>query len=99
MKTTKYKVKYLSQDKMGGYAGMNDQSAGVFHFPMHNHDILVNRTLHGSSREQTIKHEMVEEELMKNKHYPYWKAHEIALHSEKLSFAQLKKKFGIERVR
>lgn len=90
----KYKIetkKYIE----GNYIGMNSfasKSTQHYHhkkIPFNHkhpeHIIEIKKDLPKKVRLDTIHHEESEEYLMKNKHYPYHKAHKMALKYEKLN--------------
>jgi len=80
-----FRVKTVSKDMLKDYAGMNHYAAKWLGFkPLPEKDeILVADDLTGDERRRTIKHEIVEMDLMK-KGVPFWEAHKTALKKEGL---------------
>ena len=80
-----YAVKEEPERKMLGYAGMNADAAKVFHWRhLGPKTVEVDRTMTPAQQDRTVKHEIIEKELMdhgKN----YRQAHSIALSHEYLS--------------
>lgn len=86
-----FKIQY-KKNISGGYIGMNHFAAkstqhyGHKKIPFnHKHPqsvIEIKKGLPKSVRKATIRHEKCEVYLMKNKHYPYRKAHKLALKFE-----------------
>jgi hypothetical protein len=79
----KYKIEYKKKIKYG-YIGMNKFASKPHNVPWkHNeHTIEIQKGLSKPVRLATEHHEMMEQYLMKNKHYGYHKAHNLALKFE-----------------
>lgn len=83
-KSMKVKVKEVSPRVVADFAGMNDEAAKKFGFrKMKDKSIFIDRSLKSDTKYRTLKHELVEMNLMEKKRMPYWKAHRIATRSEK----------------
>ena len=69
-----------------GYIGLNFEANKTLKFPYPQkhpeHTILIKSNLPKQVRIHTERHEEIEEYLIKNKHYPYHKAHKLALKFE-----------------
>jgi hypothetical protein len=80
---SKYKVKYVGDEVLHDYAGMNHRAGKAMGFKDCKKDeILIDKNFHGKKRAETIRHELVEvEEMRKGK--DYFPAHKIALREEK----------------
>jgi hypothetical protein len=78
------KVKRVGKKVLKDYAGMNREAAKAFGFkPLPQEgEVFVSKELKGKEFRATVKHEIVEQGLMKNGS-SYWPAHEKALKSEK----------------
>lgn len=84
----KTRIQYVKNKIMpGGYVGMNSRAARSLRIPFYHkkpeHTIVIWKGLNKNEKEHTIKHERIELDLMKRKHYSYQKAHKIALKEEK----------------
>jgi hypothetical protein len=84
-KQNKVKVKLVGSRKLADYAGMNDEAAKKLGYrKLPNKTILIDRNLSVKTKKRTLKHELIEMNLMEKKHMPYWVAHKIALKRERL---------------
>ena len=74
--------KISKKSKKAGYIGMNAFAAKALHLPFRHrhpeHTIEVDPALDNKWRTRTIHHEETEEYFMKNRHYPYRRAHRLA---------------------
>lgn len=80
-----FHVKFVGQNVLKDYAGMNSEAAKPFHFtnPPKGKTILIAKSwMTPKEKAQTIVHEQVEYNLMK-KGVNFWQAHEAALRAEK----------------
>ena len=82
----KYKIEYKKKIPYG-YIGMNKYAAKPHHIVWNHkkhpeHTIEIKKGLPHSVKVATIRHEEIEEYLMKNKHMGYHKAHSNALRFE-----------------
>jgi hypothetical protein len=83
-KSMKVKVKEVSPRTVADFAGMNDEAAKKFGFrKMKDKSIFIDKTMRSKTKYRTLKHELVEMNLMEKKKMPYWKAHRIATRKEK----------------
>ncbi len=83
-KRNKVKVKEVSSRTLSDYAGMNDEAAKKFGFrKLKDKTVWIDRNLKSDTKYRTLKHELVEMNLMEKKRMPYWKAHRIATRKEK----------------
>ena len=95
----KYKVEYVKKEIPGArdYIGMNAMAARELKIPFkHKHPVHTIVTVHSQipgARKSTIRHEEVENYLMRMKHLHYHQAHILALKYEKL-----KKPFSVNYV-
>jgi hypothetical protein len=91
----KYKVKSVPQKVLHDYSGMNYHAAKVmgFHPRPEKEQVFVSRSLKNGSREETIKHEIVEDALMK-KGYTYFGAHLKALKEQEKTSQIIEKDLG-----
>ena len=83
-KHKKYRVVGVEPKVLKDYAGMNyhaAQAMGFSDIKMHPNMILVDKRLSQKKRKQVIRHEIVEDTLMK-RGIPYWRAHKYALKHE-----------------
>ena len=81
----KFNVKEEPKEKMDGWMGMNEKAAKAEHFgkiKLKKNDVLVKKTLPSLIKKRTIRHEEVEDELMR-KGKKYKAAHKVALKAEK----------------
>lgn len=82
----KYKIEYVKNKVKGGWIGMNKFASaehGLPYFHKHpEHTLVIYKKVPHDVRTTTIKHEKVEEYLMKDKHMHYHPAHDIALKYE-----------------
>lgn len=81
----KYKIKFVSDDILVDYDGMNYYAAKFigFDFPILENEIFVNKdTLTFPEQISTIVHEIYESESMKGGK-SYWEAHKLAAQAEK----------------
>lgn len=78
------KVRKVGKNVLKDYQGMNREAAKAFGFtPLPKKDeVLVSKDLKGKEFRETVKHEVVEQELME-KGSKYWPAHKQALKEEK----------------
>jgi len=83
LRRNRMKIVSVNTKGMYGYVGMNDEAAKAMGFPLHKHEILVDKNLSPLQRDKTIVHETVEEWEMRHGK-PYWKAHKDASQAEKL---------------
>ena len=83
----KYEIEEEKKKEKYGFIGMNIFAArahGIKWPKKHaEHLIRVYKKVPKSVRLHTIRHEECEEYFMKNYHYPYQKAHQLALRFEK----------------
>jgi len=78
-----YKVRHVSSRVLKDYAGMNDEAARKLGFKrLKDKTILIDKRLPYKDRLRTLRHEIVEMNLMEKKRYSYWKAHKAALKAE-----------------
>jgi len=83
-KNNKIKVKLVDSRKLLDYLGMNDEAAKKLGYrKLPNKTILIDKNLSVKTKKRTLKHELVEMNLMEKRHMPYWKAHAKALKAEK----------------
>jgi hypothetical protein len=82
-KSKKIKVKEVSSRTLSDFAGINDEVARKFGFrKMKDKSIFIDKNMKSDTKYRTLKHELVEMNLMEKKRYPYWKAHRIATRAE-----------------
>jgi hypothetical protein len=84
-KRVRYHVVGVKPSVLKDYAGMNysaAQALGFHDVKMHPNMILVDKRLSQKKQKQVIRHEEVEDTLMRQGQ-PYWKAHKYALKHEK----------------
>ena len=84
-KRVRYKVVGVKPQVLKDYAGMNYHAAQALDFRdvvMHPNIILVDKRLSQKRRKQVVRHEEVEDCMMR-KGLPYWRAHKYALKHEK----------------
>jgi hypothetical protein len=82
----KYETQYIKKKLPYGYVGMNYYAAKAkrFKWPHSKRNIIIIwEGLDSEAKFHTIQHEKLEMYLMKNKHYSYKKAHQLALKFEK----------------
>ena len=81
----RFKVITTSKNVLKDYVGMNHYAAKCLGFkPLpEKNEILVADDLTSEERRRTIRHEIMEMELMK-KGMPFWDAHKVALKKEGL---------------
>ncbi len=78
------KVKEVRHRSILDYAGMNDEAAKKLGFrKLKDKTIWIDKNLCSKTKYRTLKHELVEMNLMEKKRMPYWKAHAIATEKEK----------------
>lgn len=83
-KLGKIKVKEVPTKRVRDYAAMNDEAAKKMGYPkMRDKSIIIDRNLKSDTKYRTLKHELVEMDLMEKKHMKYWPAHLKALAAEK----------------
>lgn len=83
-KGKKIKVKEVSSRTLGDYAGFNDEAAKKLGFrKLKDKTVWIDKNLKSDTKYRTLKHELVEMNLMEKKRYPYWKAHRAATRKEK----------------
>lgn len=80
-------VKFVASSVLRDYAGMNDEIGRKMGFKMYgktlpNKTIIIDRNLSPETKLRTLKHELVEMNLMEKRHMPYWNAHNRALKAE-----------------
>jgi len=84
----KYKIEYVKRKLKNGYIGMNKQASAKLKVPFKHkhpeHTIVIYKNEPKKVRVHTIRHEKIEEYLIRNKHYSYHKAHHLALKFEQL---------------
>ena len=73
------RVKLVPSSVLKDYAGMNYEAAKKIGFPMKKKEILISRDLSDKARYHTLRHELIERDLMINKKVKYWPAHVRAL--------------------
>jgi len=82
----KYKIEYIKKKTKYGFIGMNAEAAKEWHIPFKHrhpeHTLIIYKKVPHDVRITTIKHEEIEEHLIKNKHMHYHPAHDIALKYE-----------------
>jgi hypothetical protein len=85
----KQKIQYIEKKEKYGFIGMNKKAAKSHNIPYKHkspeHTIEIYKKVPKDVRVTTIRHEEMEEYLMRVKHYSYSKAHKIALRFEKLN--------------
>jgi len=74
-------VSVILSDDLRDYAGMNYEVGRLLGFPISENSIHVDRSMSGKKLFQTLKHEIVEVNLMK-KGLSYWESHCQALIEE-----------------
>ena len=80
---------------MKDYLGMNPEAAKVFEFnPKPKFDEIFVAPQNKTEMDRTIKHEVIEADLMKNNNMSYWEAHKRALREENHPIRQLERKYG-----
>ena len=77
------KVKFVPDEKTKDFVGMNPEVGKDLGVPIPNDEIWIDRQLSLRSKVHTLKHELQEHLLMKNKKKKYWSAHGYALRDEK----------------
>jgi hypothetical protein len=79
----KYKIKYVGNEQLKDYAGMNYHAGKVLGFipKLKKNEILIDKKLSKKDKQKTIRHEIIEDKLIK-KGMGYFKAHKIALKYE-----------------
>jgi hypothetical protein len=77
-----FRVKQVPRKVIKDYAGMNSEAARVIGFPMPPKTIYIDKNLNDKEKARTLRHELVEAQLMK-KGRPYWQAHKEALKRER----------------
>jgi hypothetical protein len=81
----KYKIQYVKKKLPQGWIGMNYFASKELGIPFKHkhpkHTLVIYDTL-PIIKKNTIRHEEIEEYLMKNKHWHYHKAHALALKLE-----------------
>jgi hypothetical protein len=82
VKKQNIKIIYINSSNMKGYSGMNPEAGKKFGLNIPRDVIWINRNIHGKERLRTIKHELEEMFLMREKHLCYWDAHTLALKDE-----------------
>jgi hypothetical protein len=78
-----YHVRQVPAKIMKDYIGMNPEAAKSIGFPIPENTIYIDKNLSEEAKYHTLKHENIETDLMKNKGWPYWRAHKRALELEK----------------
>jgi hypothetical protein len=86
----KPQIQYIEKKEKYGFIGMNKRASKAHkikwkHKKHPEHTIEVYSGVPKGVRVYTIRHEEMEEYLMRVKHYSYQKAHKIALRFEKLN--------------
>jgi len=85
----RYQIEYKDKKTKYGFIGMN-KFAALAHKILYKHKhpehvLEIYGKVPKKVRLHTIRHEMAEEYFMKNKKYPYKKAHKLALKFEELN--------------
>ena len=75
-------VEYVLSSELKGYVGMNPEAGSKFGLKVPKNVIWIDKNLRGRERIRTIKHELEEMFLMREKKMCYWDAHTIALRDE-----------------
>ena len=84
LRARKVKVRLVPSRQLRDFAGMNDEAARKFGFrKLKDKTILIDKNLSAKTKVRTLRHEVIEMDLMEKKKYPYWKAHKIALREER----------------
>ena len=81
----RYKIKEVKDKFPKGYIGMNDRAyKTLYHkkYPYSSKTVCVFGGLGKKARKHTLKHEMIENQLMRNKNMHYRTAHKYALKYE-----------------
>jgi hypothetical protein len=76
------KIVYVHSRELKGYVGMNPEAGKIFGLRIPRNVIWIDQNLRGRDRIRTIKHEIEEMFLMRQKRLCYWDAHTIALRDE-----------------
>ncbi len=76
------KVVLVPPAKLLDYAAMNDKAAQRIGYPMPKNEIWIDKSLPLATRVRTLKHELIERNLM-GEGQSYWEAHVIATRRER----------------
>ena len=76
------RVKFVPDGKTRDYIGMNPEAAKEMGYKMPSHTFYIDRHLSTEDKYHTLKHELLEYNLMKNKGMRYFPAHCKALEDE-----------------
>ena len=76
------KVVLVPPAKLLDYAAMNDRAAKSIGYPMPKNEIWIDRSLPLVTRVRTLRHELIEHNLM-GEGDTYWQAHKIATKRER----------------
>jgi hypothetical protein len=74
-------VKFVGDDVLQDYIGMNSEAAKAMGFKMPSNTIYIGKELHAKIKYETLVHEMVKMGLMKEGKR-YWPSHLVALKKE-----------------
>lgn len=75
-------VEFVGDEVLHDYIGMNSEAARAMGFPMPDDTIYVDKSLHDRVKYETLLHEMIEMDLMREGK-KYWPSHLVALKRER----------------
>lgn len=78
------RVKLVPPKEIKGFYGMNPEAAKHFHLKHYPKDTIeIDERCGKKMREEILRHELIEYDLMKHKHMSYHEADKVALEFEK----------------